>query len=296
MTPHISVVIPALNAGDTLPGCLNALKYQSLPHQEYEIIVVDGDSSDTTRDIGRRAGARVIIQAGKGRPAARNTGIKAASGKWVVFTDADCYPTRTWLKLLISAVEKSTAVGNYFGAAGKTIGYLSNSPAARYVDLTGGLDAERHLSHPLFPCAPTTNLMYRRDVLLEVDGFDERYISYAFCELHNRMRKMDLGVFIYVPGAVVMHQHRQGWRNYWRQQIEYGQGYAQFLLHHRDQISWTLWEEMKSIMRLVKLGFKACLPSCGDETLLRRGDLIKNLAQKIGFEQTYWCSRERARW
>ena len=131
MTPHISVVIPTLNASDTLPGCLNALKYQSLPYQEYEIIVVDGNSSDTTRDIGRRAGARVIIQDGIGRPAARNTGIKAASGKWVVFTDADCYPTRTWLQFLIRAVEKSSAVGSYYGAAGKTIGYFSNSPAAR---------------------------------------------------------------------------------------------------------------------------------------------------------------------
>jgi len=100
MTPHISVVIPALNAGDTLPSCLNTLKHQSLPHQDYEIIVVDGNSSDATRDIGRRAGARVIIQEGKGRPAARNTGIKAASGKWVAFTDADCYPTRTWLCFL----------------------------------------------------------------------------------------------------------------------------------------------------------------------------------------------------
>ncbi len=296
MTPHISVVIPALNAGDTLPGCLNALKHQSLPHREYELIIVDGNSSDTTRDIGRRAGANVLIQAGKGRPAARNTGIKAATGKWVVFTDADCYPTRTWLQFLIRAVEKSSAVGNYYGAAGKTIGYFSNSPAARYVDLTGGLDAERHLSHPRFPCAPTTNLMYRRDVLLEAHGFDERYISYAFCELHNRLLKMDLGDFIYEPGAVVMHHHRQGWCNYWRQQIGYGQGYAQFLLHHRDQISWTLWEETKSITLLVKLGLKACLPSSRDEALLRRGDLIKNLAQKIGFEQTYWGSRERARW
>jgi glycosyltransferase involved in cell wall biosynthesis len=296
MTVLVTVVIPALNAGETLPACLNALKSQTYPRDDYEVILVDGNSSDFTREIGARFGAKVLLQEGTGRPAARNTGINAASGEWVVFTDADCFPARTWLSALVGAAEKAAAAGTCYGGAGKTIGYMSSSPAARYVDHTGGLDAEKHLSHPRFPCAPTSNLMYRRDVLLEVNGFDERYHSYAFCELHYRLCGLDLGQFVYVPNAVVLHLHRQGWQEYWKQQVGYGRGYAQFMLHHRDQVRWTVWDEMKSIGQLIKFGVLVCMPSKGDEALLRKGNLIKNLAQKVGFVRTYWSRKERSIW
>ncbi len=296
MTVLLSVVVPALNAGETLPACLNALKNQTFPREDYEVILVDGNSSDSTRDIGRQFEVSVLIQDGKGRPAARNTGIRASRGKWVVFTDADCFPARTWLSALVGAAKKAAAAGTCYGGAGKTIGYMSNSPAARYVDLTGGLDAEKHLSHPRFPCAPTSNLMYRKDVLLEVNGFDERYHSYAFCELHYRLCEMDLGQFVYVSNAVVLHLHRQGWRDYWKQQVGYGKGYAQFFLHHRDRIKWTLWDEMKSAGQLVKLGALACLPAEEDVALMRRGNLIKTLGQKTGFVGTYWSREEHRRW
>jgi glycosyltransferase involved in cell wall biosynthesis len=296
MTPLISVVIPALNAAGTLKECLHAMKHQSLDQSEYEVILVDGHSSDSTREIARKAGVRTLIQDGTGRAAARNTGYLAARGSWVAFTDADCIPTHTWLQYLLNAVSDDEGKSKIFGAAGKTTGYFSGSSAARYVDLTGGLDAERHLSHPNFPCAPTANLMYSKQALIDTQGFDDRYVSYAFCELHYRMIKLNFGEFVYVPQALVLHQHREGWKEYWNQQVDYGKGYAQFMLHHKEQIPWNFFKDLLSILRLLPMGAKALLTGSESEKLIRKGNLIKNTAQKIGFETVYWSREERRRW
>ena len=89
----ISVIIPAFNESDYLPGLLDALQNQSRP--PLEIIIVDAGSKDNTMDIALRAGCRVIPG---GRPArGRNAGALAARGDIFVFLDADVLPPRDFL-------------------------------------------------------------------------------------------------------------------------------------------------------------------------------------------------------
>jgi glycosyltransferase involved in cell wall biosynthesis len=137
-----SIVVPAYNAAGTIGECVAALRAQSFPAAEFELIVVDDGSSDATPEIARARGARVVQQRNAGAGAARNAGWRAATGKWVAFTDADCLPARTWLRSLVEACERRDAVG----AAGKTIGFKPRSQAARFAELDGALDAERHLA------------------------------------------------------------------------------------------------------------------------------------------------------
>ncbi len=292
MTLRVSVVVPVHNGGPDLSACLVALTRQSLAPGDYEIIVVDDGSSDGSAALAEGLGVRVIRQRQMGAPAARNAGLRAAGGDWVAFTDADCVPSRRWLEHLLTAV---TGRPEIVGAAGTTTGLGSDSPAARFVDLTGGLDPARYLAHAKWPFAPTANLMYRRDVALAAGGFDERYAAYDACDLHTRLRPAP-GCFVLAPRALVLHRHRPSWGRYFRQQRNYGRGLAQFCLCHRGEVGWTVLTELRAWGRLALSFAAACRGGRDDDALVRRGSFLKDLAQRLGFVPTFWSPAERRRW
>lgn len=281
----VSVVIPAHNAGDTLGSCLAALAAQHCPGASFEVIVVDDGSTDATADVARRAGVTLIQQKNAGAAAARNAGIHAARGRWVAFTDSDCIPSRRWLDWLLRAAAGASEAP--LGVAGKTVGHDSRAPAARFVDLTGGLDAATYLNHPTFPFAPSCNLMYRRDALLAVGGFDASFVTQETTDLHHRLTTQVGGTCLYEPRALVLHRHRDSWRAYFRQQRAYGRGHAQLFLRYRDQLRWTMMHELRAWGQLAGLGIKT-VAWRGDAGLVRRGLFVKQLAQRVGFVGTYW--------
>lgn len=288
-----SVVIPVYNGAATLEGCLRSLAHQSLPRDQFEVIVVDDGSSDESARIAAAAGARVLSQANAGAPAARNAGVSAARGTWIAFTDSDCVCARTWLASLLAAVQRTPGG---IGAAGKTVGYQSQTPAARFVDLMGGLDPIRSLQHPRFPFAPTSNALYRRGCLQDVGGFDTRYATYDACDLHTRVVREFDGPFVYEPRALVMHRHRTTWRAYWRQQFSYGVGYAQFVLAHREELHWSALRDARATAGVLAKAIAALAPGNDDAALLRRGWFVRTAAQHAGFVRTYYSFRERRRW
>jgi glycosyltransferase involved in cell wall biosynthesis len=297
-TPTVSIVVPALNAEATLTECLRAIASQTLPVAEREMIVVaDTRSTDRTAQLARAAGVTVVSHGGPNAGSARNCGTSVARGRWIAFVDADCIPARGWLANLVGAAEAAaTDSSGALGAAGQVIGYQSTTPAARFVDLSGGLRADRHLAHERYPWAPTLNLLYRREALLAVGGFDERFDSYEGCDLHTRLVRSVGGPFVYAPNAVVYHRHRAGWRAYWRQQVNYGRGFAQFFLRYQDELRWSARDEARSWLRIATTGFRALATRSGDEALIKRGTFVKAVAQRRGFVTTFWRRGEVRRW
>lgn len=82
----ITVVIPAYNEEKVLPGTLTALFEQS---GEFEVILVDGGSSDHTCDVARASADVRLLTAPKGRALQMNAGAKQARGEWLLFLHAD---------------------------------------------------------------------------------------------------------------------------------------------------------------------------------------------------------------
>jgi glycosyltransferase involved in cell wall biosynthesis len=295
MNPRVSVVIPVLNGAGSIAGTLRALQTQT-DAPSHEIIVVDNGSTDSTPELVAQFGVTLLHEGTRGAAAARNCGIRAARGEIIAHCDADTIPTRRWLRALLAAVRAEPGRPVPLGAAGATIGLASTTPAARFVDVTGGLDAQRHLAHPRFPFAPSGNMMYRRDALAAVNGFDERYRTYEACDLHGRLIRADAGRFTFAPAAVVLHRHRATWKAYWRQQFAYGFGLAQFTHHWSSEIGWSVGHELAAWGRTAAAGMRALGPASGDERLARRGTFVKQLAQRIGFCSFYWNPAERVQW
>ena len=91
----ISIVIPALNEEEGIGKTLDMINrdYFKKKGWDLEIIVVDGNSTDKTREVAKKKGAKVIIEPRKGYGRAYKTGLKEAEGEIVVTGDADAtYP------------------------------------------------------------------------------------------------------------------------------------------------------------------------------------------------------------
>jgi glycosyltransferase involved in cell wall biosynthesis len=293
MNPRLSVVIPAFNAEATVAEAVRAVVAQPVPRELYECLVVDDASADQTAEVARRAGAVVIRHAAnRGPSVARNSGVAAARGEWIVFTDADCVPSRRWLPSLLAAAE--AAPRTTLALAGKTVGLNSQTPAARFMDLIGALDAERYLRHDVMAWAPSCNLACRRSDLLAVDGFDPAFRAYETPELHLRLLDRFGGAVVWVPTALVLHRHRATWGEFWRQQVNYGRGYAHFLRCYADRWPWSSRRELAAWGRLVPAAGRA-ITGRADEGLVRRGMFLKHLAHRVGFAGAYFSPRSRRR-
>ena len=93
----ISVVVPSYNEEKNIGECLGSLNRQILSRTEYEIIVVDGNSADRTREIAAPLADLVFVQTSPRVGGARNDGATRAKGEIVAFTDADCIAPADWL-------------------------------------------------------------------------------------------------------------------------------------------------------------------------------------------------------
>ena len=91
----LSFIIPAYNASQTLPRCLNSIYGLPIPEQEFEVIVIDDCSTDHSRDVVEDYRAlhdnlKLLQQSRNQRQGtARNRGVDDASGEYIVFVDSD---------------------------------------------------------------------------------------------------------------------------------------------------------------------------------------------------------------
>ena len=87
MLPKYSIIIPAHNAEDCLGRCLDSVVSQK--YRNWELLVVCDACTDKTADVVRKYGEKPIIVDHQRDGLARNAGLDAARGEWVLFLDAD---------------------------------------------------------------------------------------------------------------------------------------------------------------------------------------------------------------
>ena len=100
--PFVSVAIITLNNKPTIERCLESIDDLDYPRDKYEIVVLDGGSSDGTLDLLQKFRVKQVIDRRPCRGAARNTAVKNCGGELIAFTDADCMVDKRWLKSHVS--------------------------------------------------------------------------------------------------------------------------------------------------------------------------------------------------
>lgn len=217
----LSVVVPVLDMADSIGPCLEALVGQSLPADQFEVIVVDNGSTDGTPEVVRRYPVTLLSESTPGACNARNTGIRAATGQFIAFTDADCVPTRGWLRQLARA-----SAGPDVDVVAGPLAVLDpeHSLLSRYSATVGQYDPARTLSHPSFPYAVTGNVCIRRSVLETVGLFNPAFPTFDAAEFFWRLRQqMPLRATVEAR-ALVFYRTRATLSGFLRQNYGYGQG------------------------------------------------------------------------
>ncbi len=162
----LSVVIPTRNVARTIEACLQSV-CGAAPRERLEVIVVDNGSSDATLELAARFPVRVERIPGGFVSRSRNVGARLARHPFVAFVDSDCVVREEWLGATLAALgEPRVAVA---GCRHEL------RDAATWVERAWDRAHRKPLGRGLRDVAyvPAGNLAARRDVFLEVNGFDE---------------------------------------------------------------------------------------------------------------------------
>lgn len=169
----VSVIIPVYNASSTIIEVMDALLSQSYPSGQIEIIVVDNGSKDNTVHLLKRYPVKLLFETGKQNPyAARNKGLKHASGEIIAMTDANKIPDLNWIEYGVKAMQNSEA-----DFAGGDIRFkLDNNAtvAEKYDAIT--FNNNRRLVNEEGGSA-AGNLFFRRSLIEEIGLFPSDYRS-----------------------------------------------------------------------------------------------------------------------
>jgi len=219
-----SVIVPARNAGATLPACLQALERQTAGERILEIIVVDDGSRDDTAEIARRAGAVVLQLPGRGAAAARNLGARQARGAILLFTDADCEPAPDWAEAMLAPFADAEVVG-----VKGTYCTRQQELTARFVQLEYEDKYRRMARRRYIDFIDTYSAGYRRDIFLRYGGFDESFPRANVEDQEFSFRLAAAGhKMVFQPHAVVCHQHaaslpayvrKKFWIGFWKVKV-----------------------------------------------------------------------------
>ena len=169
---QLSVILPAYNEAKLIGGSLASVQaalaeLEALAEVRSEIIVANNASDDNTAELARAAGARVVDVAERGIARARNGGAEVASGDWLLFIDADSWPSAELIADTWQAMQAGDVV-----AGGSTIVMPDISGPQRLL-----VNSWNRISR-WFSLAAGSYLFCRADAFREVGGFDpSMYVS-----------------------------------------------------------------------------------------------------------------------
>jgi len=239
MTPIISVVIPTFNRRETLEKTLPLLAQQTLPQDQYELLLCDSGSIDGTAELLAELAIpnlRHIRPAeNRGRSGARNAGIRAAEGEFVLFTDADIIPSANLLEehLRLHRSRPHCAVVGLEVQVNTFEEYeqVRDNPYDKGRHLHGRNDKE--MSWLFFL---TGNASAPRQALLDVGLFDENFTVYGHedLELGYRLQKAGYPI-LYNAQAVNYHWHPIPFEERCDKKWHSGVATRRFYNKHRDR-------------------------------------------------------------
>ena len=239
MSP-VTIVIPTRNEAAHIADCLDSLLAQDHPSIT-EILVVDGHSSDATRDIAaaRDERVRIVDNPGLSAAAAMNIGLRSAREQIIVRVDAHSWYARDYVRRSVEALEMSGAdwVGGPMRpqgttAFGRAVAAVTSSPFGvgpgrfHYAEDAGDVD--------------TVYLgTFRKSIVEEVGGYDETDLQWAAedQELNFRLRKAGRRIRL-DPSIRSVYFPRSTPRALWRQYSNYGRCKASTLRKHRTLPTW----------------------------------------------------------
>lgn len=242
----VSIIIPSHNGGRSLVEQVKRLDCE-VTHRSFEVIVVDNRSTDDTEEslgpvlASSRRVRRVSAHDRPGVAYARNVGVRAARGKYLLFCDSDDVVQPGWIDAMADGLDEWDMVGGRI----VTTGINPEAVRKRYGLARADLD-ELPVASGNLRYAVGANMGFRRAAIDVVGGFDE-WFDGGHEEVEMAWRVQHAGMTLgYVRNAVVEYRLRPTLRSAMRQRRGYARSASQFDRRHQPS------ETLSSLAHSVK--------------------------------------------
>lgn len=213
MNPRISILIPAYNEEKFISATIDSIhqSFSEIGTSSYEMIVCDNHSTDTTAALAQSKGAKVVFEAHRQIARARNTAARAAQGEWLIFLDADTLLHPKLLKATIENLKDKKICGG-----GTTILFDTKKIplfAKIFVWTWNKVSI-------IFKLAAGAYLYCRRDIWLEVGGFNENFyvseeINFSM-KLKALARKKGMEFKVISHHPILTSSRKLAWYSSWQ--------------------------------------------------------------------------------
>lgn len=261
----VSIIVPCYNEQDTIRLLLSALKDQTYPLSQMEVIVADGNSTDRTREVihaykmdNSELPINVIDNDNRTIPAGLNTAISAAIGEYIVRLDAHSMPDRHYVQRCYEALEqeKGENVGGIWEILPGAQSGVARSIAIAASHPIGVGDARyRHTERAGYVDTVPFGA-FRRDLIDRIGPFDETLLTNEDYEFNARIRNSGGRIWLdpsirskYFSRATLTSLVEQYWRyGYWK---------AKMLKRYPGTVRWRQALPPVFVLSLIVLGLAA---------------------------------------
>ena len=240
--PFVSIVIPVRNEERHIGNVLSQLESQDYPHDRFEILVVDGNSTDRTAEavegFARQATISISLLENPAQlsSAGRNIGARNSDGEFIIYIDGHCnIPSASMLRDSVDLFEKTGADclcrPQPLTMPGNT-NFQSVVANVRATVLGHGLDSTIYTADREGLVNPSSSgASYRRSVFDRIGYYDE---SFDACEdVEFNFRVFSAGFPSYLSDRLkLLYQPRPTLRSLWQQMIRYGRGRYRLIRKH----------------------------------------------------------------
>jgi succinoglycan biosynthesis protein ExoA len=240
MEPLVSVLVPMRNEERFIGACLRSLAAQDYPHHRFEVLVIDGESTDYSPEIAQRFAAdtdidvRLLDNPALKTAPALNIGLDAARGEVIVRVDAHAEVAPDFLSQSVAALRETEAdaVGGPIesvaeGFVGEAIALAMSSPFGV------GNAAFRYSQEPQYTDT-VAFAAYRRDVFERIGGFAEDIDFGEDDEFNYRLGEAGGKIFL-TPKIHSLYHSRSSLPELFRQYRAYGRAKVKVLRRHPAQ-------------------------------------------------------------
>lgn len=219
---RFSVIIPVYNRPDEVDELLDSLSRQTCP--DFEVVIVEDGSTVPCREIVDRYVGRLdiryIYKENEGRSIARNVGIEASSGGYLVFFDSDCVIPPQYFEVLDKALD-GNPVDCYGGPDAAHDSFSDTQKAINYAMTsfwtTGGIRGGKVQLEKFVP--RTFNTGFSKEVYDRVGGFREMFSEDI--DMSTRIKQAGFSIAL-IREAFVYHKRRVDFRKFLRQVYVFG--------------------------------------------------------------------------
>lgn len=208
MPSTVTAVVPAYNSAKTLGETLDSLLAQT--RGDWDAVIVDDGSRDESAQVAEAYCARdrrfrLIRQPNSGASAARNTGLFAAEGEWILFLDSDDWIAPDFLEKMLAAAAENPRAGAIYCSYNRVAPDGTRLPQDWQEDV-----AEDPFRSFARGCPVVIHgIIVRRKLLVEVGGMDVDLVTCEDWDLWQKVARMGVR-FVGVPETLAFYRLREG--------------------------------------------------------------------------------------